>query len=102
MSERVSESERASERQRERERRLTVRVMITSDDTDEFGPGPPIDSLRWLGAPNDPAGREWHQPDDAAVQRLRAKLQQNNGGSLPPSLCAPAVLPCLLLKVSVA
>ena len=53
--------------------------MITTDETDELGPGPPIDSLRWLGSDDDPAGRTWHQPDDPAVEELRQKLEANNG-----------------------
>jgi hypothetical protein len=58
---------------------VAMAAMITSDATDEFGPGPEIETLRWLGAEDDPAGRRWHKPDDPAVQELRAKLQQNGG-----------------------
>ena len=57
----------------------TVQGMISSDVTDEYGPGPPVDALRWLGAVDDPAGRQWHKPTDAAVEALRAKLAANNG-----------------------
>ena len=53
--------------------------MITTDETDELGPGPPIDSLRWLGSDDDPAGRTWHRPDDPAVEELRQKLEANSG-----------------------
>ena len=31
--------------------------MISSEATDEYGPGPEMSTLRWLGAEDDPAGR---------------------------------------------
>jgi hypothetical protein len=58
---------------------MSAAEMIMTDSTDEFGPGPPIESLRWLGAEDDPAGRTWHRPDDAAVRELREKLRANSG-----------------------
>ena len=56
---------------------MSAAEMIMTDSTDEFGPGPPIESLRWLGAEDDPAGRTWHRPDDAAVRELREKMEAN-------------------------
>ena len=43
---------------------------VTSDETDELGPGPPIGAIGWHGP---------HQHDDPDVVALRAELAGSTG-----------------------